>query len=70
MFGGFAILLWIGAVLCFLAYSIQATTSEDPPGDNVCIVGVTFELLCRQLIPPMRKWATKQRQYFKWQSKL
>ena len=35
MFGGFAILLWIGAVLCFLAYSIQATTTEHPPGDNV-----------------------------------
>jgi len=35
MFGGFAILLWLGAVLCFLAYSIQASTSEHPPGDNV-----------------------------------
>jgi len=37
LFGGFSILLWIGAILCFVAYSIQATTSEDPPGDNVCI---------------------------------
>jgi sodium/potassium-transporting ATPase subunit alpha len=35
LFGGFSILLWIGAALCFIAYSIQATTSEDPPGDNV-----------------------------------
>jgi sodium/potassium-transporting ATPase subunit alpha len=35
LFGGFAILLWIGAILCFVAYSIQATTSEDPPGDNL-----------------------------------
>jgi len=38
LFGGFSILLWIGAILCFVAYSIQATTSEDPPGDNVRIV--------------------------------
>jgi len=51
MFGGFAILLWIGAVLCFLAYSIQASTSEDPPGDNVCIVDVTYMLFCNHLIP-------------------
>lgn len=35
MFGGFSILLWIGAILCFIAYSIQASTSEDPAGDNV-----------------------------------
>ena len=42
MFGGFAILLWIGAVLCFLAYSIQASTSEDPPGDNVrCLLSTS-----------------------------
>ena len=35
LFGGFAILLWIGALLCFLAYSIQATTFEEPPDDNL-----------------------------------
>ena len=35
LFGGFSILLWIGAILCFVAFSIQATTSEDPPKDNV-----------------------------------
>jgi sodium/potassium-transporting ATPase subunit alpha len=35
LFGGFSILLWIGAILCFMAYSIVATTSEDPPGDNL-----------------------------------
>ena len=23
LFGGFALLLWLGAILCFLAYSIQ-----------------------------------------------
>merc|ERR1719334_739576 len=35
LFGGFSTLLWIGAILCFVAYSIQATTYEDPPGDNL-----------------------------------
>ena len=35
LFGGFALLLWIGAVLCFLAYSIQASTFEEPSPDNV-----------------------------------
>jgi len=28
-------LLWIGAILCFFAYSIQAASYEDVPGDNV-----------------------------------
>ena len=35
LFGGFALLLWIGAILCFLAYSIQATSFEDPSPDNL-----------------------------------
>jgi sodium/potassium-transporting ATPase subunit alpha len=35
MFGGFSLLLWIGAILCYLAYSIQAGTEEDPAGDNL-----------------------------------
>ena len=35
MFGGFSLLLWIGAVLCFIAFSIQTTATEDPPKDNV-----------------------------------
>ena len=35
LFGGFAMLLWLGAVLCFVAYSIQATTMEQPPDDNL-----------------------------------
>ncbi|UYV72412.1 ATP1A1 [Cordylochernes scorpioides] len=35
LFGGFALLLWIGAVLCFVAYSIQASTYEDAPDDNL-----------------------------------
>merc|ERR1719511_138786 len=35
LFSGFAMLLWFGAVLCFLAYSIQAATYEDPSPDNL-----------------------------------
>merc|ERR1711892_1250330 len=35
LFGGFATLLWLGAGLCFLAYTIQATTEEEPPDDNL-----------------------------------
>jgi sodium/potassium-transporting ATPase subunit alpha len=35
LFGGFALLLWIGAILCFLAYGIQATSFEEPQPDNL-----------------------------------
>ena len=35
LFGGFSLLLWIGAILCYIAYSIEAGTEEDPAGDNV-----------------------------------
>lgn len=35
MFGGFAMLLWIGCVLCMIAYTIQAFTSEEPADDNL-----------------------------------
>ena len=35
MFSGFACLLWVGAILCFVAYSIQATAYEEPPDDNL-----------------------------------
>ena len=42
LFGGFSLLLWIGAILCFIAYSIQAGTYEDVPGDNVSIIVVTL----------------------------
>lgn len=35
LFGGFSMLLWIGAILCYIAYSIEAGTEEDPAGDNV-----------------------------------
>lgn len=35
MFGGFSMLLWTGAILCFLAYGIQAAMEEEPANDNV-----------------------------------
>ncbi|XP_060583896.1 sodium/potassium-transporting ATPase subunit alpha-like [Ruditapes philippinarum] len=35
LFGGFSMLLWIGAILCYIAYSIQASQMEDVPGDNL-----------------------------------
>ena len=35
LFGGFALLLWIGAVLCFVAYGITEATYDDAPKDNL-----------------------------------
>uniref|UniRef100_A0A3Q3JNG9 Sodium/potassium-transporting ATPase subunit alpha n=1 Tax=Monopterus albus TaxID=43700 RepID=A0A3Q3JNG9_MONAL len=35
MFGGFSMLLWTGAILCFLAYGIQAALDEEPANDNL-----------------------------------
>jgi len=35
LFSGFAMLLWVGAILCFVAYSIQASAYEEPPDDNL-----------------------------------
>ena len=37
LFGGFQILLWGGAILCFFAYSLQSTLYDVPPKDNVRI---------------------------------
>uniref|UniRef100_A0A8C8AV53 Sodium/potassium-transporting ATPase subunit alpha n=1 Tax=Otus sunia TaxID=257818 RepID=A0A8C8AV53_9STRI len=35
LFGGFSLLLWIGAILCFLAYGIQSVMGEEPNNDNL-----------------------------------
>uniref|UniRef100_A0A4W3IV11 Sodium/potassium-transporting ATPase subunit alpha n=1 Tax=Callorhinchus milii TaxID=7868 RepID=A0A4W3IV11_CALMI len=35
LFGGFSILLWIGAILCFLAYGIQVALDDEPSNDNL-----------------------------------
>ena len=37
LFGGFSMLLWIGAILCLLAYGIQAASEDEPVNDNVNI---------------------------------
>jgi|SRR6218665_2310906 len=50
LFGGFSILLWIGAGLCFIAYGIQCSTSEEPPGDNVIPNVSLIEIInCRSI---------------------
>ncbi|KAL7637147.1 UNVERIFIED_CONTAM: hypothetical protein RMT77_011859 [Armadillidium vulgare] len=35
LFGGFSLLLWIGAILCFIAYSIESASEEEPSNDNL-----------------------------------
>lgn len=40
LFGGFALLLWFGAILCFLAFGILVATVEEPPQDNVRCVSL------------------------------
>merc|ERR1711937_307428 len=35
LFSGFSMLLWLGAILCFIAYGIQASAYEEPPDDNL-----------------------------------
>ncbi|XP_052120330.1 sodium/potassium-transporting ATPase subunit alpha isoform X6 [Frankliniella occidentalis] len=44
LFGGFALLLWIGAILCFIAYSIQASTVEEPADDNL-FLGIVLSVV-------------------------
>ncbi|GFN86124.1 sodium/potassium-transporting ATPase subunit alpha, partial [Plakobranchus ocellatus] len=50
LFTGFSLLLWIGAILCYIAYSIQASQNENPPGDNlylgVVLTGVVVVTGC------------------------
>ncbi|KAI4886142.1 hypothetical protein NFI96_015291 [Prochilodus magdalenae] len=35
LFGGFCTLLWIGSILCFIAFTVQQTTETDPTNDNL-----------------------------------
>merc|ERR1739838_406411 len=35
LFGGFATLLWIGAILCFCTYALEASRMEHPNVDNL-----------------------------------
>ena len=38
MFGGFSLLLWGGAILCFIAYGIEEAGNPGGSRDYVCIV--------------------------------
>lgn len=35
LFSGFSMLLWVGAILCYIAFGIQASAFEEPPDDNL-----------------------------------
>lgn len=35
LFGGFAILLWIGSVLCFFAFGVRNLNESDPGKDEL-----------------------------------
>jgi len=37
LFGGFSMLLWVGAILCYVAYGIEVANNPDTLGDNVII---------------------------------
>merc|ERR1711962_279051 len=41
LFGGFAMLLWIGAVLCYFAYGIR-TVREKDPGEDELYLGIVL----------------------------
>ncbi|XP_065321964.1 sodium/potassium-transporting ATPase subunit alpha-2-like [Gordionus sp. m RMFG-2023] len=44
LFGGFSILLWSGAILCFIAYGIQAATYRNFSKDNLYL-GVVLTIV-------------------------
>lgn len=44
LFGGFALLLWAGAILCFVAYGITEATYDDAPKDNLWL-GVALAIV-------------------------
>ena len=44
MFGGFSLLLWSGAILCFISYGIQCATYEEPADDNLYL-GIVLSIV-------------------------
>ncbi|VTJ73034.1 Hypothetical predicted protein [Marmota monax] len=44
LFGGFSLLLWTGAILCFLAYCIQLYAHQEPPKDNL-FLGIVLSVV-------------------------
>lgn len=46
LFGGFAALLWIGAILCYIVYAVQSTVQENADQDNLWLgVALTFVVI-------------------------
>ncbi|XP_006639435.2 sodium/potassium-transporting ATPase subunit alpha-1-like [Lepisosteus oculatus] len=46
MFGGFSMLLWTGAFLCYFAYAIQQATDPEPVNDNLYLgIALTFVVI-------------------------
>lgn len=48
LFGGFSLLLWVGAILCYFAYGIRSINEKEPLMDELylgivlaCVVIVT-----------------------------
>lgn len=55
VFSYFGILLWVGSLLCFLAYFIQSTAYEDPPEDNV--KKLTFKKCKKHILKKLYEWS-------------
>lgn len=57
LFGGFAMLLWVGAFLCFIAYAIQSSSSEEVPDDNVSSSTISLSLrsFCFSVPPRVKR---------------
>jgi sodium/potassium-transporting ATPase subunit alpha len=45
LFGGFSMLLWIGAILCYVAYTIEVMNMPDVLGDNVTIITLKTKIV-------------------------
>ena len=45
LFGGFAMLLWTGSILCFIAYAISVSSLDDAPKDNLWL-GISLAIVC------------------------
>ncbi|NXT19836.1 AT1A1 ATPase, partial [Syrrhaptes paradoxus] len=42
LFGGFSLLLWIGAVLCFLAYGIRSAVDQEAADNDNLYLGIVL----------------------------
>lgn len=70
MFGGFSMLLWTGAILCFLAYGIQAAMEDEPANDNVRKVPWNIHVMCQCGIMVQGLGLVPNRDVFFWRSQL